>query len=310
MNFTPKAVIFAEEQGFTDILKTFLFKCGLRETVIAREAKDLAGYLHDNFWPIVFIDHSDGHCDGFATFEGIYKTLGFELLPYVFVAPPDKRVYQLFGLSAGARGIVKKPLQPNEASLLIKQLMPPPQDSLTSLALQVSKVLLKGELAKAMPALTKLQTVPQFKRGAEIALVRCEIALGHHLKAEERLQSLLKVNEKDLRVLSEVCDFFKRNGKYSDALKYYNVIHSLHPRMTLKVWDQILLHLELDQLDEAVTLLDELQLDATFREPATDALLRILLFMGIGQFGTQVARQFPGLAKQYNLFVNNMAKVY
>ena len=308
VNFTTKAILYSEEQGFTDILKTFLFKCGLRETIIVQDPAEIGHMLHDNYWPIVFVDHTDGHQDGFSVFDGIYKTVGYELLPYVFMCSAEKKVYQLFGLSAGARGILKRPLQPNEAGALIKQLIPPAGDAVTNLALQISKIMNKGDFQKAIPALTKLQQIPQFKRGAEIALIRCDIYTGQHLKAEERLKKLHLENDKDIRVLSEMCDFYKRNCKYAEAIKYYNMIRHVHPRMTLKIWDQFMLHMELDHLDEAASILEEMHTDLTFGEMATDAVLRILIMMGIPQYSVLVTRSHPALTKHFSHFLAHQGR--
>ena len=304
VNFTPKAIIFSSEQqhGFIPLLKQFLFKVGLRETIMAKHASDISRYMFDNFWPIVFIDCTDGLNDGFALFEALYKTSGFQLVPFIFIAPPDKKIYHLLSISAGATGVVKKPLQIMEAEKLLQVIIPPANDPVTGLALQISRIMLKGDFEKAIPALTRLSTIEKFRRGAEISLVRCEIGLGHISKAEDRLRKLLKENPKEVRILCELSDFLKRNSQYQSAQRCYQRIREMHPQMTIKIWDQILMHFELDQLDEAAVLLETLQNDSSFKELSTEGFARIMLFMGLADHIPQLVKQYPNLYRQYSSF--------
>jgi tetratricopeptide (TPR) repeat protein len=284
---------------YFSILKDFLFKLGLRDTTPVRDSEDISRAIFDNVWPIVCVDHSDGSSDGFAVFEGLYKKLGFELIPFVFIVPGDKIVYQLFGTAAGARGVLKKPLQPQEAAKLIRALVPPPNDAATSLAHQVTRLMLKGDVARSMPALAKLAQVPSHKRPAEVALARCEMKIGHVTQAQQRLGRLLQADGNDVRVMAELADCHRKNSQFTQAIALYRKIHSLHPQLHIKTWEQILLHVELDQLDEASLLLDELQGDPTFRDLSTEGLARLIHFLGLTQTVANVLKAQPEALKAY-----------
>jgi tetratricopeptide (TPR) repeat protein len=308
--FTPRALVYGDPDKavYFRVLKDFLFKLGLRETTFISDPREIARFLYDAVWPIVFIDHSEGSTDAFAVFDGIYQTRGYELIPYVFLAPSDRVVYDLFGTSVGAKGLIRKPLQPQEAAKLIQTLIPAPNDATVALALQVSRLLLKGEVAKATPALAKLATVPAFQRHAEVALVRAEIRQGHMAQAHQRLNRLATLDEKDVRILCELADFYRKNSQFSNAVAIYKKIHALHPQMNIKIWDQILLHIDLDQLDEAALLLDELQSDVTFRDLSTEGLAKILHFMGMTQSVANILRSQLELQKQYMTYLNVQAQ--
>lgn len=309
-SFTPRALIFgdSEKPAYFRLLKDFLFKLGLRETTGVSSPADIAQHLQENIWPILLVDHTEGQEDGFVTFERLQKTLGFELLPILVLAPQERVVFGLFGVSAGARGVLAKPLQPQEAARMFRALIPPAGDPATTLALQVSRLLLKGELAKAMPALTKLAAVPVFKRHAEVALARCEMKLGLMAQANQRLMRLAQKEEPDIRILCEIAEFHKSNAQHSLAISAYKRIHALHPQLHIKTWDQILLHVELDELDEAALLLDELQGNTHFRDSSTEGLARLMYFMGLTQSVANVLKMNPEALKNYYNWLNVCAK--
>jgi tetratricopeptide (TPR) repeat protein len=252
----------------------------------------------------VIVDHVDGHTDGMAVFDGIYKILGHELLPFLFLAAGDKSVYQQFSLSIGTMGLIKKPLQPNEALAILKKLIPPSSDPATSYALVISKLMLKGELNKAASALPKLFSSPVFKAGAEVALTRCELHLGQMVQAHGRLHELLEKKPKNIRLLCELAEFHVKNAQFEDAVKIYDQIHDLHPQMNIKIWDQILMLIELDRLDAACSLLDGLLTDPTFKDLATEGLTHLMSFLGMHLGIPGVLRSQPELLKQYTNYVN------
>lgn len=303
MSFVPKALLFAEDSAFLTFLRSFLFKFGFRDSEVTADPRVIAKYLMSNVWPIIFVDHSDGYSDAFAVFEGIYKTPGYELLPFVFVAPEDKKYFDTYFRNLGACGVIKKPLQPVEATKLMKSILPPKDDKVTFLALQTSKMMLQGQYDKCLPILAKLTAFPQFAAGANVAITRCEIATGQFSKAEERIQKLLTANPKDVRALAEYCEIFRHKLQFSEAIKCYKLIREIHPEMTLKVWEQILLHLELDEIDDAVGLLWELNRGVTYKELAAEAIARVMLFMGLQDHVPAFLRPYPNLLKRYNLFV-------
>lgn len=311
MNLTPKAFIFAneQEQAFVQLFKQFLFRCGMRETAVVQDPLEISKYVFDDVWPLVFIDVIDGISDGFAVFEGLYKTTGYQLFPYVIVAPGEKKVYELFAQSAGAAGTIRKPLQVIESEKLLKRIIPNRNDPATLLALQVSRLLLRSEFEKAMAPLARLAAVPAFKRNAEIALVRCEIGLGHISKAESRIKKMMQANPREIRVLCELADFLRRNAQYADALKCCQRIREMHPQMNIKVWDQIILHHELDQLDEAANLLESLQGDPTFKELSSEGLARMMLFMGMADYIPQFLKACPNALKSYTQFLSGIGKI-
>ena len=306
VNFIPKVFIFAnkEESVYFRPLKDFLFKSGLRDTTFISDPREIGKQMFDNVWPIVIVDHVDGHTDGMAVFDGIYKNLGYELIPFLFLAPSDKAVYNQFALSVGTKGAIKKPLQPNEAHAILKKLIPSGDDSSTGYALVVSKLMLKGEIIRAANALPKLFSSPFFKRSAEVALTRCELQMGQMVQAHARLTQLLEKDPKNIRLLCELAEYYKKNAQFSDAVAIYDQIHELHPQMNIKIWDQILMLFELDHLDAACILLDGLLGDPTFKDLATEGMAHIMSFLGMSQGIPGVLRSQPDLLRQYFAYAN------
>lgn len=302
MEFTVKAILFAEDSAFFNFLKTFLFKYGLRETEVTKDPRDITKLLNQNIWPIIFVDHSEGFSDALPVFEGIYKTRGFEFLPFVFVASQEARHFDLVYKVVGARGVLRKPLQPKEAEKVLRQIIPEKNDKVTFLALQASKLILSGDYEKALPLINKLATLKPFDRAAQTSLIRYEILSGQYQKAEERISEILKANSRDVRAICEYCEILRRRSQSTMAIKYYKMIRSIHPEMTLTVWDHIMLNLELDEIDEAVVLLNELQRGRTYKELSTDFLVRIMVFMGLEEHIQPLLRSFPVLAKKFTTF--------
>lgn len=307
MSFSTKAVLFAEDSAFVNFLRSFLFKHGFRETEITRDASEIQRLLDAQVWPIIFVDHSEGYSDALAIFEGLYRQRGFELLTYVFVSTPEKTQFEKFYKTLGARGVIHKPLQPLQAEKVMKEIIPPAGDKATLLALEASKLLTQESYDKALMLLAKLITVPKFARSAMFAVIRCEIATGQYARAEERLLKFIQTNPHDLRAKAEYCEIFRKRSQYSEALKYFRQIHDVHPQMTLKVWEQVLLHLELDEIEEATAILLELEKSPTYRDMAVEALARVMLFMGLNEHVEAFLKPFPPIYKRYNLFVENLA---
>lgn len=306
MEFTLKAVLFAEDSAFFNFLKSFLFKYGLRETEVTRDPRDIAKFVSQNIWPIIFVDHSEGFSDALPVFEGIYKTRGFELLPFIFVAPQEATHFDLVCKVVGGRGVLRKPLQPREAEKMLQGILPRTDDKVTFLALQASKLVIAGDYEKAIPALNKLATIKPYERPAKTALLRCEIQLGHYKKAEERVSEILRANPKDVRAICDYCEILRRRSQSAMAIKYYKMIRSIHPEMTLTIWDHLLLHLELDEVDEAVMLLNELHRGRTYRELSTELLTRIMLYMGLEEHIPGVLRSYPALGKKFSSYVESL----
>lgn len=306
-SFNTRALVFGDQEqtAYFRLLKDFLFKIGLRDTTTVSSESEIAHHILENTWPILFIDHTDGHNDGFVSFERLQRTLGLDLLPILILAPKEKVVFNLFGASAGARGVLEKPLQPQEAARLLRAVVPSNGDPATTLALQISRLLLKGDYAKAIPALTKLATVSSFKRQAEIALARCEIKLGLMAQANQRLNRLIQKEDPDIRTLCEIAHFHKQNSQHSMAISAYKRIRAMHPQLHIKTWDQILLHIELDQLDEAALLLDDLQGDQNFRDTSTEGLARLMHFLGLTQSVANVLKAQPEALKKYFHWLSN-----
>ena len=123
-------------------------------------------------------------------------------------------------------------------------------------------------------------------------------------QAQQRLGRLASKDDKDVRVLCELADFHRKNSQLANAIFSYKKVHALHPQLRIKIWDQILLHVELDQLDEAAMLLDDLQGDATFRDLSTEGLARLMHFMGLTQSVANVLKPQPELLKSYFNWLN------
>ncbi|NBO39412.1 response regulator [bacterium] len=304
MSLQPRAVIFAEERstGFVQILREFLFKMGFRQTVCTTNPTDISNLIHTSHWPIVFVDHTNGVNDGMQMFEGIYKIIGHQLIPYVFTAPSENQIFDSFYQSIGAVGFIKKPLQTSNAEKIIRAVLPQPNDPAIRLAHQVSKAMLQGHYGTIEQQLNRLRDVPQFKRHAEIALLRIEMTQGHMSKANDRFRHLLRDRPRDLRVLSEYAEFLKKNALYFNTMKCYQRIKSLHPELTFKFWDQVTLHIELEQMDEAARMLDSMQHDATYRDLAAEALARMMYFMGLQHNISNFVKLYPSATRNYNMF--------
>lgn len=307
MSLQPRAVIFAEERatGFVQILREFLFKLGFRQTVCTTNPLEISNLIHTSHWPLVFIDHTDGVNDGMQHFEGIYKVLGHQLIPIVFTAPSDNQLFDSFYQSLGAAGLIKKPLQAANAEKIVKAVTPQPNDPAVRLAHQISKAMLQGHYTNSEQQLLRLREVPQFRRHADIAILRLEMAMGNMAKANERFRQLLRDRPRDLRVLSEYAEFLKKNALYFNTLKCYQRIQSLHPELSFKFWDQVTLYIELEQVDEAARLLDSMQHDETFKDLAAEALARMMYFMGLQHQIQNFVKLYPNATRNYNMFTGN-----
>jgi tetratricopeptide (TPR) repeat protein len=300
----PRGIILADDRasGFVQILREFLFKLGFRQTVVTTNPLEVSNLIHTSHWPIVFIDHSDGISDGMQVFEGVYKILGHQLLPYIFTAPADNHLFDTFYQSIGAAGLVKKPIQMASAEKIVKAIIPPPNDPAITLAHQVSKAMLQGHHTGLEMQLNRLREIPQFKRHAEITMLKLEMHQGLMSKANDRFRKLLKERPRDLRVLSEYAYFLKRNSLFFNTLKCYQRIQSLHPELSFKLWDQVALHIELEQIDEAARLLDNLYNDATHKDASTEAMARIMYFMGLQHNIPNFVKLHPNATRNFNNF--------
>jgi tetratricopeptide (TPR) repeat protein len=305
-----RAVIFGNKEmdSFLRLLKSFLFKVGLKDSIMTSDIKELSALVHDDFWPVIFVDHTDGYRDGFIQFEAIYKNMGLELFPYFLMTPADKKHFKLFGSSAGLSAVLEKPLQPKEAEQTIQSFLPNRADNWVESALLASKFILKKDYPAAKAILAKLATQPKYSFTATIASIRCDIASGSHSLAEQKLKFLHARDPKNIRVMSEYAELLRKNCRFNDTLEMYDKIHKLHPQMNIKVWDEILLYLELDMIDEAAVLLDGLQSDLTFRDFAIDGLLRIMCQLGLQQHAGTALKVHPGLLKQYSGQLNESHK--
>jgi Flp pilus assembly protein TadD len=194
-----------------------------------------------------------------------------------------------------------------EAHKVLKTLIPPPDDPATGYALAISKLMQRAELEKAAAALPKLFASPYFKKHAEVALTRCEVHLGQIVQAQARLAPLLEKEPRNIRLLCELAESYKRNSQFNEAVGIYDKIHDLHPQMNIKIWDQILMLVELDQLDQATVLLDGLLNDPTFRELAVEGLAHVMGFLGMGAALPGVLKAHPELTKQYLITMQSAA---
>lgn len=302
MAVQPRGIIFADDRasGFTQLLRQFLFKIGFGKTIVTNNLLEVSNLIHTNNWPIIFIDHTDGVSDAMQIFETIYKPLGHQMLPYVFTASADNHLFEEFTQSIGAVELLKKPLQPNLAEKIVKSVIPQQNDPAMMLAHRVSRALLQGQYTGVEAQLTRLREVPQYKRHAEIALLKLEINQGLMSKAHERFSKLLRDKPNDLRVLSEYAHFLKTNSLFARAIKCYQRIQSLHPELTFKLWDQISLHIELEQIDEAAHLLACLYNNQTHKDASTEALARLMYCMGLQNNIQQLVKQHPNAKRNFN----------
>jgi CheY-like chemotaxis protein len=303
-----KTVIFGNKEmdSFLRLLKGFLFKVGLKESLVTSNLEEVVNLVHNDFWPIIFIDHTEGVRDGFVQFESVYKNIGFEMFPYFLMAPADKKIFKLFGASTGVAAVLSKPLQPKEIEQLLRQYVPANNDPLVEIASHASKLIFKKDFVNAKTLLGKLSTQPKYSFSATISSIRCDIAMGSHSIAEQKLKFLNSKDPKNIRVMIEYSELMKKNLRLNDVLDMYSKIRKMHPNMYIKIWEQILLYLELDLIDEASILLDELQTEEVFRDFSTDGLIRILYQFGLQQHLATALKLHPVLQKKYSAVIQEI----
>lgn len=236
-------------------------------------------------------------------FESIYKILGHQLFPYIITAPADNQLFNSLYESIGAVGLIKKPIQIANAEKIIKAVMPQTEDPLIRTAHHISNSLIQGNYKSMDVMLGRLRDFPQFKRQADLTLLKLEMIQGQMSKANDRFRLLLKDRPKDLRVLAEYSEFLKKNAHYFNTLKCYQRIHSLHPELKFKLWDQFTLHIELEQIDEAARLLESIQHDINHKEQAHEAIARVMHMLGLQNNIQNFLKTSPVASKNYLKFL-------
>jgi tetratricopeptide (TPR) repeat protein len=304
---TFRAVLLGEESGVFNVLKDFLFRMGLRNTVCLQNVAGIRDILATGQMPIVFIDDSPGLNEGFLLYESLRRASGMELVPFFFFVNEPESVLKKYGQAFGAKGSLTKPFNPTDLTSMIaplssNNLLPTHQRAITT-----SKALFAQDYETALKGLVALESSPIYGAGAGIALARCFLALSRYPMTEKKLTEMIRKVPNDLRVLCEIADLFMLSNKYPEAMRIFKKLEQLDPRLTVKVWDHLHLLISLDDINGASRILEKLVKQTGQRQDAVAALLRIMEFMGLQSLAPLIARHFPQLAKKYPLLDNKEA---
>jgi hypothetical protein len=306
--FTTRAFLYDESGGFYRIFKDFMHRVGYRETVTFQDAQQVVEAIRSNVWPVIFIDaNSDGMFDSLGFLDRLYMTPGFELLPFVVFGLPEDRRTQLYAKAVGARGHLQRPLAPGDATQLVKPLLADPCDKWVALALEVSKLLLADNFEGARNGLVQLVANPAMERGAEVALLRGEIALGQFSRAEERLIRLLKKFPGDLRMYCEAAEYFKATHQIVNAVRFIKEIEKTRA-LPHRTWDRVCMSVEMDDLNGAVDALEELNRTGRFRPCALRGYVQLFLSLGLHEHVPRLLSSNSVLARQYLEFQTRSKK--
>ena len=306
----PKAVIFGEETGANQVLKDIIFKYGLKETAQLQSYHSIERVVEEGYWPVIFISHSIGTIDAISELDKLYRIPGFELFPYVVMGPTDSKKITQFGLSIGARAIIAKPIQPVQAQTALKTVLPLLQlDKVTVFAQQTVHKMIKGKIDEAKAGFEQLRKIEPFAFHAEIALLRIHIRKGEFAHADEIFKRLLKMESMKIRVLCEQADYYRSRTQIKEAINCYQSIYDMHPELNFRVWEHVLLLIDLDEIDQAAQMLHELAKDEVFKDMALDGLVRIMIFMGLSDYIPHLVKQSPQLTKTYAHYLKKAAPV-
>jgi tetratricopeptide (TPR) repeat protein len=294
-------VVLGEETGVFNVLKEFLFRMGLRNTVCLQDVSGICDIIEKNQMPIVFIDDAPGINEGFLLYESMRRTCGLELIPFIFFLGSSESVLRKFGTALGARGTLTKPFNPTEVTSLLSPILAPQHVTTHQRALNTAKAILARDHEPAIRGLVGLETSAVYGKSAGIALARTFLALSKYSMTEKKLTEIIRKDPNDLRSLCEIADLFMLSNKYSEAMRIFKKFEQIDPRLTVKVWDHLHLLVSLDDINGASQIIDRLIKNPAQRLSAVAALLRIMDFMGLENISPVLARHFPELAKKYPL---------
>jgi hypothetical protein len=248
---------------------------------------------------VIFIDaNGEGLFDSLGFLDNLYSRPGFELLPYVVFGLPDDRRTQLYAKAVGARGYLRRPLAPGDAKALVKPLLADSSDKWVTLALEVSKLLLMGNVDGARNGLVQLVANPVMEKGAEVALLRGEVSQGQFSRAEERLIRLLKKFPGDLRMYCEAADYFRSTHQIVNAVRFIKEIEKTRA-LPHRTWDKVCMLLEADDLNGAVDALDELARTERYRQVSLRGYVQLFLFLGLNEYVPRLLASHSALSRQF-----------
>jgi hypothetical protein len=297
--FVTRAFLYDETGAFYRIFKEFMQRVGYRDTAVFQDASQIAEAIRNDVWPVVFIDaNGEGLFDSLGFLDRLFSTPGFELLPYVVFGLPDDRRTQLYAKAVGARGFLCRPLAPGEAKAFVLPLLADSRDKWVALALEVSKLLLMGNVEGARNGLVQLVANPAMERGAEVALLRGEISLGQFSRAEERLVRLLKKFPGDLRLYCEAADYFRSTHQIVNAVRFVKEIEKTRA-LPHRTWDRVCMSLEMDDLNGAAEALEELARTERFRQVSLRGYVQLFLLLGLNEFVPRLLGSHSALSRQY-----------
>lgn len=291
--FTPRTMILSDSEGFPKLLREYLFRLGIQKTVILSNPQEVIDYIAVNNWPIIFIDCVEqGVFDSFGRFERIYAMPGFQLFTYVLCGPAEDRRYASSTLSLGASAWLQKPIQPTDAATLMEKLIPKANDPWYEFALKTSKLILQNETAQLPQFLTKLGEHPGFQRAADIASLHLHIRLEQFSRAEQLLEKLLEKYNSDLRSLCEAASFYRKVGQVAKSMEFYRKIRK-KVDLSHRIWEHLLLAMEINDLDTAAEILEDLAQTEGQREYVSMGTARIMSFMGLDEYVPLVLKNYP-----------------
>ncbi len=293
-----RAYIYGIDGGFYQVFRRFLSGIEFSEVRIFTDPSEIVDALNEGIWPIVFLDSNESSpLDSLGQMDRLYATRGFELLSFVLLGSAEDTRILRFSSAIGARAAVVRPLHPPEASKALAGILPKAGDTWAVLAQGVSKLLLLGDFEGARTPLLRLTGNPLYEKGAEIALLRNEIAQGQFSRAEERLVRLLKRFPSDLRIYCEAADFFRATTQHSLAIRFLKEIEKSNV-LPHRSWERACVSLECDDLNGVAQALEELGKSNRFRSAATMGFLQLMVSMGIQDHLSHMVKGNPLLARR------------
>jgi hypothetical protein len=293
-----RAYIYGIDGGFYQVFRRFLSGLEFSEVRIFTDPSEIVDALNEGVWPVVFLDSNENSpLDSLGMMDRLYATRGFELLSFVLLGSAEDSRILRSAHAIGARAGVVRPLHPAEASKALAGIMPKVGDTWALLAQGVSKLLLLGDYEGARTPLLRLTGNPVHEKGAEVALLRNEIALGQFSRAEERLVRLLKRFPSDLRIYCEAADFFRATTQHSLAIRFLREIEKTNV-LPHRSWDRACACLECDDLNGAAQALEELGKSNQFRSVATMGFLQLMVAMGLQDYLVPLAKGSPLLSRR------------
>jgi hypothetical protein len=286
-----RGIVVSQEHGFSDNLKSFLFKEGLREILLDRDPKTILNVIDRGDWPAVFIDCSEGSPHPFLVHDLYHSTIGLELCSYFYVLPESSGALFQEGIQNGALDCWKRPIKPMESTASLKKHFLTEHEKVLSIALQASKQLMQGDLKAAYGLLLNLRTHQSFQVRADIALARCEYRSGLLARSLERLKKVQESGGPLTRVAKEISHAYAHLSMVEESLNALLEIPLETPNHC--VFSIVEKQMELGKFSEALDSLLQVQGDTHMGKTANEYLVRILTLLGLQNYISQIVKLSP-----------------